>query len=179
MKKAAVIIPNYKSWLGYLEPCLDSLMGQSEKSFSVIVVDNGSTDGSRELIREKYPWAELLCLEENTGFCGAVNRGIRAERTVCKYRRTMTTKAEPDFIRELLEKGIGRHRRAFACGAKMLQAHSPELLDDAGDFYSALGWAAARGKGKPGSRVQPGGEDFFGRAGGNLPQEGASRPGAL
>ena len=31
----------------------------------------------------------------------------------------------------------------------MLQAHSPELLDDAGDFYSALGWAAARGKGKP------------------------------
>ena len=123
-------------------------MRQSEKSFSVIVVDNGSTDGSRELIREKYPWAELLCLEENTGFCGAVNRGIQAAEEPYVILLNNDTEAEPDFIRELLE-GIGRHRRAFACGAKMLQAHSPELLDDAGDFYSALGWAAARGKGKP------------------------------
>ena len=147
MKKAAVIIPNYNG-AGYLGPCLDSLMRQSEKSFSVIVVENGSTDGSRELIREKYPWAELLCLEENTGFCGAVNRGIQVAEEPYVILLNNDTEAEPDFIRELLE-GIGRHRRAFACGAKMLQAHSPELLDDAGDFYSALGWAAARGKGKP------------------------------
>ena len=54
MKKAAVIIPNYNG-AGYLGPCLDSLMRQSEKSFSVIVVDNGSTDGSRELIRKNIP----------------------------------------------------------------------------------------------------------------------------
>lgn len=149
MKKAAVIIPNYNG-AGYLGPCLDSLMRQSEKSFSVIVVDNGSTDGSRELIREKYPWAELLCLEENTGFCGAVNRGIQAAEEPYVILLNNDTEAEPDFIRELLE-GIGRHRRAFAGGAKMLQAHSPELLDDAGDFYSALGWAAA---GARGSRKQ-------------------------
>ena len=111
MKKAAVIIPNYNG-AGYLGPCLDSLMRQSEKSFSVIVVDNGSTDGSRELIREKYPWAELLCLEENTGFCGAVNRGIQAAEEPYVILLNNDTEAEPDFIRELLE-GIGRHRRSF------------------------------------------------------------------
>ena len=54
MKKAAVIIPNYNG-AAYLEPCLDSLMRQSEKSFSVIVVDNGSTDGSRERYGKNIP----------------------------------------------------------------------------------------------------------------------------
>lgn len=147
MGKAAVIIPNYNG-AAYIRACLDSLKRQSSAEFSVIVVDNGSQDGSRELVQEEYPWVRLIALPRNTGFCGAVNRGIRAAVEPYVILLNNDTVAEPDFVGELVA-GMERHRKAFACGAKMLQAADAGLIDDAGDFYSALGWAVARGRGKP------------------------------
>ena len=152
MQKAAVIIPNYNG-IAYIRGCLDSLQRQTAQDFSVIVVDNGSTDGSREIVQEEYPWVRLICLPENTGFCGAVNRGIRAAQEPYVILLNNDTTAEPDFVQELLE-GIARHRRAFACGAKMLQASDSRLIDGAGDLYTALGWAVARGNGRPQEQYQ-------------------------
>jgi GT2 family glycosyltransferase len=54
---------------------------------------------------------------------------------------------EKDFVEEMLS-AIRRHKKAFSCAAKMIQYHDRDRLDDAGNYYCALGWGFARGKGK-------------------------------
>ena len=67
MCKTTVVIPNYNG-IAYLEDCLSFLKRSKETVFDTIVVDNGSSDGSVALIRERFPWVRLICLNENTGF---------------------------------------------------------------------------------------------------------------
>jgi N-acetylglucosaminyl-diphospho-decaprenol L-rhamnosyltransferase len=58
-----------------LDRCLESLRPDAESGrLAVWVVDNASTDGSAELVRERHPWAELIASDQNLGFGAAVNR---------------------------------------------------------------------------------------------------------
>ena len=147
MHKAAVVIPNYNG-IQYLETCLDALRQQTWRDFYTILVDNGSSDGSLELVKTRYPEVEIVSLPENLGFCRAVNEGIRKAEAEYVILLNNDTQVFPDFA-EQLYRGIRCHDRAFSAGAMMIQAHDHEKLDAAGDYYSALGWAFARGKGKP------------------------------
>lgn len=143
--RTTVIIPNYNG-IKYLENCLVSLAKQENEEFHTIVVDNGSTDGSRELVTEKFPHVELICFEENQGFCGAVNAGIMATGTPYALLLNNDTTVETDFVYRMSE-AIGE-KRVFSVNARMLSMQEPDMIDDAGDLYCALGWAFARGKGK-------------------------------
>jgi N-acetylglucosaminyl-diphospho-decaprenol L-rhamnosyltransferase len=68
----------------YLGPCLDSLYGgELENSFEVVVVDNGSNDGSQEMLRDKYPDVLIIQNDHNVGLGKASNQGI--EVTTGKY----------------------------------------------------------------------------------------------
>ena len=147
MHKAAVVIPNYNG-IQYLETCLDALRQQTWRDFYTILVDNGSSDGSLDLVNTRYPEVEIVSLPENLGFCRAVNEGIRKAEAEYVILLNNDTQVFPDFA-EQLYRGIRCHDRAFSAGAMMIQAHDHEKLDAAGDYYSALGWAFARGKGKP------------------------------
>jgi GT2 family glycosyltransferase len=63
----------------YLDPCLKSLYDTGMKnSFDVIVVDNGSTDGSQQMLAEKYPEVKVIQNTENVGLGKASNQGIEA-----------------------------------------------------------------------------------------------------
>ena len=143
--QVTVIIPNYNG-RKLLENCIKALERQTCAAFQVLVVDNGSTDGSLELTSEKLS-LEIIALEENTGFCGAVNVGIRHAATPYLILLNNDTEAEPEFVGELLA-AIGRSERIFSCSAMMIDYRRRELVDNAGDYYTALGWAVARGKGK-------------------------------
>ena len=147
MKKVSVIIPNYNG-MQYVKRCLDSLMAQTLKDWEILFIDNGSADGSRELVEKEYPLVRVIALPENLGFCGAVNIGIHAATAPYVVLLNNDTEAEPEFLQELYD-GIRRKPRAFSGGAMMLQFHNREKIDDAGNFYNALGWAFALGKGKP------------------------------
>ena len=57
------------------------------------------------------------------------------------------TEVDKNFVGEMLA-AIKRHKKAFSCSARMICYHDRNKLDDAGNYYSALGWAYARGKGK-------------------------------
>ena len=74
------------------------------------------------------------------------------------------TKADPCFVEELLA-AIIKNDRIFSCQAKMLSMADPSVMDDAGDYYCALGWAFARGKGKPADRYERPVSLFFSCAG--------------
>ena len=148
MTKSTIVIPNYNG-MKYIQACLESLYGGTTKEIEVIVVDNASTDGSMELVREKFPQVQLMVNEENTGFCHAVNQGIRASKTPYVILLNNDTQADFSFVHEL-EKIMDndKDRRIFSASAKLISLHDKDKTDDAGDYYCALGWAFARGKGK-------------------------------
>ena len=157
MTTITVIIPNYKG-IKFIENCLSSLYEQVEgtPSYEVFVVDNASKDGSVELIREKFPQTRLVCLEENTGFCHAVNVGIENSESLYVLLLNNDTKVYPDFIKQLYAPMEGQKagRKVFSVSAAMLMWDKPELVDDAGDVYTIMGWAFSRGKGKPYANYQ-------------------------
>lgn len=149
MCKITVVIPNYNG-INYLQNCLETLYAQEPDtpSFQVTVVDNASGDGSVEQAERLFPDTRILRLAENTGFCHAVNVGIQASDTPYVILLNNDTKVKSGFIKALYA-AIQRDKRIFSVSAKMLMWDDPDLLDDAGDQYNALGWAFARGKGKP------------------------------
>ena len=113
----------------------------------VIVVDNHSEDGSPELVKEKYPGVRLITFTENKGFSAAVNEGIKEAHTKYVLLLNNDTVADGRMVTEL-EKAMEKNPGAFSAAAKMINLHTPDKLDGAGDFYCALGWAFARGKDK-------------------------------
>lgn len=144
--EVTVIIPNYNG-KELLKNCIKTLEHQTCDSFRLLIVDNGSTDGSTELESPQCD-IEWIKLQENTGFCGAVNTGIRHTETPYFILLNNDTEVEPEFVEKLLC-AIKKSTRIFSCGALMLDYHRHDLIDNAGDFYTAFGWAVARGKGKP------------------------------
>ena len=144
--EVSVVIPNFNG-IAFLDSVLASLEGQTLSNFEVILVDNGSTDGSCSFVTANYPWVHLIELSENFGFCGAVNAGIRAAKAPYVLLLNNDTEVKEDFVEEMLA-AIRRHKNAFSCGARMLQYHDRDRLDDVGNYYCALGWSFARGRGK-------------------------------
>lgn len=139
-----IIIPNYNG-LSFMEPCFESLKEQTVRNFKVLVVDNGSTDGSVEWLKEhRIP---SIFLKENTGFSGAVNTGIRAADTPYVLLLNNDTRVEPGFV-AAMERAMDQSPKIFSVSSRMIQMYHPELLDDAGDMYSILGWAYQRGVGR-------------------------------
>lgn len=147
-QKVTIIIPNYNG-LAFMEPCIEALNRQSFKHFSILAVDNGSTDGSREWLEEHQ--IPAVFLEENKGFSGAVNVGIRQAKTPYVILLNNDTQADPDYVGELV-KAIERSPKIFSVSSRMIQMSRPDLMDDAGDMYSVLGWAYQRGVGQPAAR---------------------------
>ena len=144
--EVSVVIPNFNG-IAFLDSVLASLEGQTLSDFEVILVDNGSTDGSCSFVTANYPWVHLIELTENFGFCGAVNAGIRAAKAPYVLLLNNDTEVKEDFVEEMLA-AIRRHKNAFSCGARMVQYHDRDKLDDVGNYYCALGWSFARGRGK-------------------------------
>jgi len=163
-KRVTVIIPN---WNGreMLEIVLSSLAEQEYDDFSVLVVDNGSDDGSVEYVRERWPDVDVLALPENVGFAPAVNRGIEA--TGAEYVALLNNDMEvtPTWLGELVLE-LDRHPEAGSVTSKLLSFHDRDVLDGAGDVLTWSGNANRRGQGEldSGQYDQPG--DVFSACGG-------------
>ena len=141
MGNTTVLIPNYNG-IEYLKNCLPGLKGRP-----VIIVDNGSEDGSEEYIRREYPEIELIELRENTGFCHAVNLGLKRIHTKYVFLLNNDTVVDEDAISSL-EARMDENNHIFSAQARILNMLNHDLADDCGDYYTALGWAFARGKDK-------------------------------
>lgn len=144
--KVTVVIPNYNG-IKYIRDCMDSLRRQNYESFEVLVIDNASKDGSLEILKQEYPEARIIALEENTGFCYAVNLGIRESNTPYVILLNNDTIVKTDFIAALV-RAIEEQEDIFSVSAQMLSMEDENILDGAGDGYNILGWAYARGKGQ-------------------------------
>ncbi len=127
-----IVIPNHNG-CAFLEGCLASVFAQSYTRWHVIVVDNGSGDGSLALLRGRFPEVELLALPENTGFSAAVNRGIAAGTAPLVFLLNNDTELDRHCLRHLVEAAANWPADFFA--AKMINYHQRHLLDGAGEGF--------------------------------------------
>lgn len=137
----SIVIPN---WNGkqFLSPCLDSLLAQTYRNFEILIVDNGSTDGSLDLLKQHYPQIKVIALPHNTGFSFAVNRGIEAGAGEYIALINNDTKVDELWLEKMVltiksDADIG----SVAC--KMLSYDDPTIFDGAGDGLR-LGMLPAR-----------------------------------
>lgn len=139
----SVIIPN---WNGahYLPTCLDSLRRQTYPAIEIIVADNASSDGSQELLGHSYPEVRLVSLEENLGFAGAANAGIRAARGEIIALLNNDTEADPHWVAELV-RALAQHPDAGSAASKMLLFDRRDTFHSAGDSFRTDGLPANRG----------------------------------
>ncbi|NLZ81728.1 MAG: glycosyltransferase family 2 protein [Clostridiales bacterium] len=144
--EVTVIVPNYNG-MKFIDTCLAALEQQSIKDFKTLVIDNGSSDGSIEFIRTKYPKVHLVERGENYGFSNAVNTGIQMADTPYVILLNNDTQVEELFVEELV-KAIKKNPKCFSCSSKMLHFIERHLLDDAGDLYTVVGWQFQRGVGR-------------------------------
>jgi GT2 family glycosyltransferase/lipopolysaccharide/colanic/teichoic acid biosynthesis glycosyltransferase len=99
----SIIIVSYNS-SSVLKPCLESIRDQSfAGEVEVIVVDNASSDGTPDLVREEYPWVELVAGNENLGYSRGVNVGVRHARGRFFFILNPDTVLKPDSVQELAD----------------------------------------------------------------------------
>jgi GT2 family glycosyltransferase len=140
---ATIVIPN---WNGaeHLPVCLDALRAQTYPHFQVLLVDNGSTDGSQALVTEQYPEVQLLALDRNLGLTGGNNMGFRAAQGEVLISLNNDTEAHPRFI-EALVTALVEHPEAGMAASKMLLFDRRNHIHSAGDGYGCNGIPFNRG----------------------------------
>src|SRR2546425_647264 len=124
-----ILVLNWNNWKDTNE-CLASLQGLDYNHWKVIVLDNGSTDGSLRHIRERHPEVEIMKLGENLGFAKGNNAGIRAavERGAeYVWLLNNDTEVDPGALRALVETAES-DPRIGAVGSAIYSMAKPEQL---------------------------------------------------
>ena len=137
--RVTVVILN---WNGrrFLAPCLDAVLAQTFRDFEIVLVDNGSSDGSVDFLRAHYPQVRLVANAHNVGFAAGNNQAMRASQS--EFVATLNNDAVPEP--EWLEKLVGAmesDERVGACASKMLFAHRRDVVNSAGIAIDRAGIA--------------------------------------
>jgi GT2 family glycosyltransferase len=161
----AVIIPN---WNGkdVTPTCLESLRHQTMEH-QVIVVDNGSVDGSPDIIEQDFPDAELIRLPKNTGFAGGVNIGIKRSMELgVEFVALLNddAKVENDWLEKLVDTLRDNPKVGITTG-KFLN-WTGDTIDTTGDQYTTWGLPYPRGRGEKTSDDYDQLTDIFAATGG-------------
>ena len=139
--RVAVLMVNTNEG-AFLERSLPDLRAQTRRPDRVILADNGSTDGSLEMVRERFPEVEVIELGRNVGFAAANNVAARAAED-CELIALLNADAfpAPGWL-DALVRAADRHPGCAAFASLMLRANEPGLVDGAGDHYhvSGLAW---------------------------------------
>ncbi len=142
------VIPNWngKDSIG---DAIESLQDQTQNN-TIIVVENGSTDGSVEYIKQKYPNVTLLEEPKNLGFAGGVNVGIRyalSEEFEFIALFNNDAVADKEWLSNLI-KAARSHPKAGMITCKFLDSKG-DFFDSTGDIYTIWGLPHPRGRGEP------------------------------
>jgi GT2 family glycosyltransferase len=146
--KAAIIIVNWNG-LHFLKDCLTSVEHQTYENYEIILVDNGSTDGSIEYVKRHFPAVKVIELERNFGFAKANNIAMREVlQKKINYISLLNndTKADKRWLENLvyvskMSKNIGM------CASKMLLMSDPSIIDSTGHIFQS-GKIGDRGHGE-------------------------------
>jgi GT2 family glycosyltransferase len=140
-----VVIVN---WNGkhLLGECLDSLLAQSVGGVEIILVDNGSHDGSAGYVLERYRDVRVVSLTENIGFAGGNNAGIRVASGKYIALLNNDTKVDPNWLTNLLKEAEASPSIVGMWASKILSYDNPDVIDNVGLIMYPDG--LGRGKGR-------------------------------
>jgi len=142
-RQVSVVIPN---WNGeaLLPTCLDALQRQTFSDFETIVVDNGSVDGSLDLLANVYPQVDALSLPQNRGYAGGCNAGLQVARGETLVTLNTDTEVTPTWLEELLG-ALECHPEAGMATPKVLLWDDRSRLHTTGDYVRTNGIPDSRG----------------------------------
>ena len=143
MAYVSVVIVNYNG-RQYLGELLDSLARQVRPADEVIVVDNASRDGSVNYLQQKYPWVQVIDLQDNVGFAEGNNVGVARARGDSIALLNNDTVVGEGWLSELVE-ALDADPRIGAVVPKIYKAQSYPQLDCAGAEFNNLGFSWGRG----------------------------------
>jgi GT2 family glycosyltransferase len=128
----SVLIVNYNGQR-YLDDCLTALQKQTypRDRWEVVLVDNGSSDGSVEHLRACYPWVRLVAAGQNLGFAAGNNEGYKHCRGELIALLNNDTVAEPGWLAALVE-AIQADPKVGGVTSKILFKHEPGVINSAG-----------------------------------------------
>src|SRR4030042_16849 len=155
----SVVVLNWNG-VRVVEQCLMSLQAQTYHSLEIIVVDNASTDGSVDLIQDRFPDIKLVINTKNLGFGGGNNVGIRASLGRYIMMLNNDTRLDPRCIEEL-KRAIEMGHRYGACASKILLEYEDDLIDAAGIVVCPDGLSIGRGRLEKGDQYDEEAEVFF------------------
>jgi GT2 family glycosyltransferase len=149
-----------------LPACLQGVAAQKYPAVEIVVVDNGSSDGSLRLIREAFPQSRIITNDSNLGYCVAHNQAIRASRGEYYLALNPDVRLLPGFVERLVLALESRPACGSAVGKfwQRGEADSP-VLDAAGLFLDRRRHQYLRGRGEPDRGQYDTGEEIFGADG--------------
>ena len=130
----------------YLKQCLDSLLATDYPNFKIIVIDNGSADGSVEFVRSNYPNVRVIKHDQNYGYACAYNLVIGAVQSEYVALVNNDILVEPSWLRELVS--YAENDDIAAVTPKMKFLHDKTRINAAGgncDLYG-VGWNRGNGE---------------------------------
>jgi len=153
--RASIIIVAYNS-CGYLKACLDSVLAELGPEDELIVVDNGSTDGSPDLVEGCYPHVHLI-KGKNSGYAGGNNVGAAAARGDFLVFLNPDTVMRPGALSALVEP-FGQHPAVGLTTACIVLMDRPDTVNTCGNTMHYTGLTYCRGMGRPRSHYSTSGE---------------------
>jgi GT2 family glycosyltransferase len=147
MPEISVIIVNWngKHWL---QTCLGSLRRQTFSDFEVILVDNGSQDGSVEFVCQHFPEVNVLALGENLGFTGGNIAGYALARGNLIVLLNNDTEADVDWLREIYAASV-QYQAAGSFASKMMYFDNRDRIENCGFDVGRTGTTVDLGRDEP------------------------------
>ncbi len=142
MPKVSIIIVNWNG-LEHLGTCLESLQAQTLRDFEVVLVDNGSTDGSIAFLKASYPWVNLVELPTNTGFATGNNIGL--EHAAGEYIVALNndTRADARWL-ETIVRVADANPQVGMVGSRICAFDDPDVIDSLGHGVCRDGMSRGR-----------------------------------
>jgi len=157
--RLSVVIVNWNSREDLAE-CLASMVAQTHQDLEVIVVDNGSQDGSVAMVRERYAHFRLLDEGENLGFAEGCNRGIAAATGEWVAMLNNDTVAEPHWAEALVAAAVEGPPELGMLQSLMLFMQKPNVVNSTGIELDRYGSGVDRGEGASRADAQEPAEIF-------------------
>jgi len=136
MVSVIIVCHNSRHWL---EKCLSSLLAQTYSPLEIIVIDNGSSDGSANWLNEAYPPVKQVSLDHTQTLARALNLGIETARGEYYLLLNPDVELEPDALASMVDIAQ-RYSSCAAVAPKLRFSWAPAFLNGLGNFVGALSW---------------------------------------
>jgi GT2 family glycosyltransferase len=125
----------------FIQPCLESVFRQKHRPLEIVIVDNGSTDGTPEIVTQFKRGVRMIRNGRNLGFAAAQNQAISAGRSEWVLVLNPDVLLQPDFIQQLLEGASIDARVGTLCGrlrrtGRDFKPLYPCVIDTAGIYFT-------------------------------------------